>query len=155
MQTFMPGGIDFDESAKVLDVKRLNKQGLESYQILRVNAGLTKGWRNHPACLMWKGHESSLLDYTKAIYREISNRGYKTDLLEKIEDVYDTHFTKTSAPQWLNNDSVKITHRGRLFIKFPEHYPQYQYESEIYTEHVCCDRCSYYWPTHIENKVSS
>ena len=155
MQTFMPGGLDFDESAQALDVKRLNKQGLESYQIFRVNAGLTKGWKNHPACLMWKGHESTLLEYTEAIYREIAKRGYKTDLLEKIHDVYHSHFKQSPAPIWLGENRLKVTHRGRLHIKSPEQYPQYQPESENYTDYVCCDRCSYYWPTHIQGKVVS
>ena len=49
MQTFLPYR-DFRQSAEVLDSKRLNKQILEGYQILKVlNSDDPKAaWRNHP-----------------------------------------------------------------------------------------------------------
>jgi hypothetical protein len=52
MQTFLPYK-DFDQCAKTLDNKRLNKQILESYQILKVlsNQSSSGAWRNHPAVL--------------------------------------------------------------------------------------------------------
>jgi hypothetical protein len=45
MQTFLPFK-DFDQSAKALDNKRLNKQILEGYQILKVlsNDDPRAGW---------------------------------------------------------------------------------------------------------------
>jgi hypothetical protein len=48
MQVFM-SEYTFEESAKVLDNKRLVKQLLEGRQILAALAGQTKGWRSHPA----------------------------------------------------------------------------------------------------------
>jgi hypothetical protein len=61
MQTFLPYK-DFKKSAKVLDNKRLGKQRVEAFQILNILLGRTKtkGWRNHPAVLMWKGHSNAL-----------------------------------------------------------------------------------------------
>ena len=76
MQTFLPYS-DYDQVAQVLDNKRLNKQILESYQILKVLSGQspTGGWRNHPAVLMWKGHESELYKYAHRMMNEASLRG--------------------------------------------------------------------------------
>ena len=56
MQTFLPYA-DFNKSAEVLDNRRLNKQILEGYQILKVlgNPDPRAGWRNHPAVKMWRG----------------------------------------------------------------------------------------------------
>jgi len=57
MQTFMPYGSQYDQTAKCLDVKRLGKQRVETYQILKALLGESKGWRNHPATRMWEGYE--------------------------------------------------------------------------------------------------
>jgi len=64
MQTFLPYK-NYTKSAKALDNKRLNKQILEGYQILKVlsNNDPKAAWRNHPAVKMWRGHENSLWDY--------------------------------------------------------------------------------------------
>lgn len=147
MQTFIPEGSDFAKTAALLDFKRLNKQGVEIYQIMRINAGLTIGFKNHPACLMWKGHESTLYKYAEAIYTEIGLRGFKTNTMFKIQDVYRAYFTTTKTPEWLDDIRVIITHRGNLFRKFPEHYPQYANYKD-YLNYVCCERCNYFWPTH-------
>ena len=68
MQTFLPFQ-SYEESAESLDNKRLNKQILESYQILKVLSGQSASgaWRNHPAVLMWKNAEKSLLIYTNNV----------------------------------------------------------------------------------------
>ena len=61
MQTFLPYP-DKRTSLDVLDNKRLNKQILEGYQILKLLSDYSdkKAWAHHPAVLMWKGHEYSL-----------------------------------------------------------------------------------------------
>jgi len=53
MQTFLPYPSK-RESLDALDNKRLNKQILEGYQILKVLSGASPSgaWRNHPAVLM-------------------------------------------------------------------------------------------------------
>ena len=64
MQTFVPLTSTVDDIAKVLDNKRLNKQALEGWQILMTlleldpqgNHRVPKGWYNHPAVKMWRGH---------------------------------------------------------------------------------------------------
>lgn len=45
-------------------------------------------------------------------------------------------------------NSVTITHRGRLYEKAPDLYPQYEPEFNVYRKYVCCERCTYHWPTH-------
>lgn len=51
MQTFMPY-YNWDECAKVLDNKRLNKQKVEALQILKAINDPEYGWQNHPAVNM-------------------------------------------------------------------------------------------------------
>ena len=52
MQTFLPYA-NFEDSAKVLDWRRLGKQRVEADQILNIISGKTEklGWRNHPPVL--------------------------------------------------------------------------------------------------------
>ena len=83
MQTFLPYP-SFAESARVLDRARLGKQRVETYQILRANAGLTRGWVHHPAAVMWRGHSAALAEYGAAMCREWIERGYNDTLLDKI-----------------------------------------------------------------------
>ena len=54
MQTFLPYKT-FKQSAQVLDNKRLGKQRVEAYQILRALCGESKGWVHQPATVMWRG----------------------------------------------------------------------------------------------------
>jgi hypothetical protein len=80
MQTFLPYK-DYNQCAEILDNKRLNKQILESYQILKVLSGQSQSgaWRNHPAVLMWKNAEKSLRIYVNAMIKEARFRGIRTD----------------------------------------------------------------------------
>ncbi len=78
MQTFLPHS-DYEASAQTLDNKRLNKQILEGYQILKVLSGASESgaWRNHPAVLMWRGFERGLWAYIQAMIAEAKSRGIK------------------------------------------------------------------------------
>ena len=82
MQTFLPYS-DFEKSAKVLDYRRLGKQRVEGYQIMKALLNLTesKAWRNHPATAMWRGHEGALALYCKTMCEEWIRRGYNDSLL--------------------------------------------------------------------------
>jgi len=55
MQTFLPY-VNFAESAKCLDYRRLGKQRVEAKQILDVLNGKTTAWQNHPCVKAWKGY---------------------------------------------------------------------------------------------------
>lgn len=71
MQSFLVSTGSFDETAQVLDNKRLNKQTLEAWQCLMTmteldpqgNHRTPKGWSNHPVVKMWRGYETALLSY--------------------------------------------------------------------------------------------
>lgn len=157
MQTFLPYK-DFNKSAQALDNKRLNKQILEAYQILKVigNPDPKAAWRNHPAVKMWRGSEHVLFDYAMCMVREARKRGIRT---EKNKTNLVNLFMADSAawgfeyPEWWNDndaiDRVLTTHKANLFIKDSGYY--YDFESAVHDEHndPCCERCNYYWPTHL------
>ena len=156
MQTFLPYK-DFDMSAQALDSKRLNKQVLECYQILKVlsNPDPRAGWRNHPAVKMWRDHEVTLWNYTMAMVYEATDRGIKTDknlenltALHKAEGMY----WGFDEPAWFN-DSVKMakvnaTHKANLYKKDPLYYWHFGDAVNSKNNKPCCDRCQYYWVTH-------
>ena len=159
MQTFLPF-IDFDMSAQALDNKRLNKQVLEGYQILKVlgNPDPRAGWRNHPAVKMWRGSEAILWKYIMAMVAEANLRGIKTDknvanlkALKKSEGIY----WGKEQPKWFSDilvmNRVVTTHRANLYRKDPIYYIDFvNAVMDDYNE-PCCDRCQYYWVTHKEN----
>lgn len=154
MQTFLPYA-DFTESAKVLDSKRLNKQILEGYQILKVlnNPDPRAAWRNHPAAKMWRGHETILHQYVMAMADEADARGIKTDKnRENIKVLRNVtqKFWGIARPEWLDNinkiNRLTESHRANLYRKDPEFYFEFMHDKA----NPCCDKCQYYWVTHEE-----
>jgi len=152
MQTFLPYR-DFRESAEVLDSKRLNKQILEGYQILKVlNSDDPKAaWRNHPAVKMWRGAETTLYDYVITMADVATLRGIKTDKnLENINNLRNATRDRwgTNKPFWINSTPIinRLTesHRANLYRKDPEFY----FEFKDNDPNPCCDKCQYYWVTH-------
>ena len=157
MQTFLPFK-SFEDSAKALDNRRLNKQILEGYQILNVlsNDDPHAGWRNHPAVKMWKGHEKALLEYVFSCVREADKRGIKTD--KNVANIKALFLENSDSwgdglPQWfLDMDTmgrVVTTHRANLYRKDPIYYVDMFRAVADRNNEPCCERCSYYWPTHV------
>lgn len=156
MQTFLPSS-DFTACAQMLDSKRLNKQILEGYQILNVLSGKspTGGWRNHPAVLMWKGHEYYLHTYIAAMIYEAKLRGIKTDKNQENIENLETSCRQSwgvDSPSWLS-DKKKImriitTHKANLFRKDPIYYANFQTALFSIYNTPCCPTCQYYWVTH-------
>lgn len=118
MQTFLPYA-DFEKTATVLDMKRLGKQRVETMQI--VKAILTpeqRGWQNHPAVNMWRGHLGALLAYQTAIcYEWVANRGYKDTCLEKTEALLSNVPVSYDDPAWLGEDDIHTSHQSNLVQK--------------------------------------
>jgi len=161
MQTFLPYK-DFDQCAKTLDNKRLNKQILESYQILKVlsNQSSSGAWRNHPAVLMWKNAEKSLRTYANAMIKEARLRGIRTDGNEANLDALEAvsgHLWGTEKPVWSESyhiNRVNITHRANLYRKDRIYYAEFYKDTKSEENKSCCDKCLYYWTTHaIRNGV--
>jgi hypothetical protein len=158
MQTFLPFK-DFDESAQALDNKRLNKQVLEGYQILKVlsNPDPRAGWRNHPAVKMWRGFEHGLLDYVMAMVAEADKRGIKTDKnLENIEALVmsEGDYWGMGYPAWYHNDikmrRITTTHKSNLYRKDSIYYADFVDSVDNKDNQPCCERCNYYWVTHAD-----
>lgn len=117
MQTFLPYE-SFAFSAEVLDNKRLGKQRVEAFQILKA---LDKGefqcsecgesmsrrirfgycekldrpattrvtpWYNHPATQLWLGYEPALEMYIYAVCNEWKRRGFKDTIAARLDRRY-------------------------------------------------------------------
>jgi hypothetical protein len=138
MQTFLPYD-DFARSARVLDYRRLGKQRVETYQLLKALLDPNpKGWVNHPAAKMWRGHELRLVTYGVAICDEWLRRGYRDGCRDKILSYADrAPFTRdTWYPDWLGNEQFHASHRSNLLRKSPEFYSQYGWTESPDLEYI-------------------
>lgn len=114
---------DFRASAKALDNKRLGKQRVEAWQILQALQGKTKGWRNHPATIMWEGYEQSLIRYGITVCYEWTGRGFQDSLTVKFLDELVVGTFRN--PWWLGFEPLHKSHQSNLFRKDPIHYAEY------------------------------
>lgn len=105
-------------------MRRLGKQRVECYQILRTLTGISDGWKNHPATKMWRGHERLLSSYALIVCLEWRERGYKDTLLEKIQNEIVPRLSPNVLPRpsWLGNEDFHRSHRANLVRKDPTFY---------------------------------
>jgi hypothetical protein len=129
MQTFLPYA-DFDATARCLDDRRLGKQRVEAMQILNVLDGRTRGWRNHPAVLMWRGYEDALRLYMNACINEWVRRGRRNNMSL-------ANITEATMPHWLGDERVHSAYRAMLRRKDPSHYGTFNWTDEA---------DDYFWP---------
>lgn len=141
MQTFLPYS-DFRKSLETLDNRRLGKQRVEGYQILRGMFDLSQGWLHHPAVKMWRGHAPSLVDYTLTACEVWCERGFSDTTADKVYELdaeflsYEPH--DCVPPSWTTDPRVLDSHKAMLFHKDPIHYKQFaEYGAKIK---------EYYWP---------
>ena len=130
MQTYLPS-IYFDESATMLDWRRLGNQRKEARQVL--TAIQTRGgWFRHPAVQMWIGYEAALIEYGNVIILEWEARDYRNNmpLMDPGEVV---------LPPWLGDERVHSSHRANLLRKDPEWYGRFGWSEE--------PAKGYFWPT--------
>ena len=138
MQTYLPFP-DFGQCARVLDDRRLGKQRVECYQILRVLGGHTRAWRAHPAVLMWKGHRGALARYGIAVCREWRRRGFRDSLLPRLVRIAaGLHPRESRRPAWLGEAAVHAAYRAALLAKQPEWYSQFRWSET--------PQVAYIWP---------
>ena len=142
MQTFLPYS-DYAKSAKVLDNRRLGKQRVETLQIMKAILQPDYGWQNHPAVKMWRNHAVALLEYQVAICNEWTSRGYKDTCLEKtlaiVQPFLDDDATSYTAPNWVGDDAIHLSHRSNLLRKDAAHYGPL-FEAGL------SDKLPYIWP---------
>lgn len=161
MQTFIPLTSSVDDIAKVLDNKRLNKQALEGWQILMTlleldpqgNHRVPKGWVNHPAVKMWRGHEMALFMYVNAMVQEWLKRGFKSTIGAKAWATVQVAMQRKliteeiTAPAWLENsqifEQVASSHRIALLNKDYEWYSQFGWAEDTGTKP---ETYEYVWP---------
>lgn len=137
MQTFLPYQ-SFVESAKVLDMRRLGKQRVEGYQILRTLGGASSGWKNHPAVKMWAGYEKALAFYTLTMCEEWVRRGFMDTVASKVHGMILVDDI-TDFPKWLGDERLHKSHQSNLLRKDPAHYGKMGW--------LCPINLPYFWPT--------
>lgn len=129
MQTFLPVA-SFEETAKILDYRRLGKQRVEARQILNTILNNTNAWRNHPAVRMWRGFEPALLEYSNVMILEWIKRGYK-NTMEIIET--DKNLT---YPTWFGDEKFHSSHRSNLLRKDFKYYTKFGWNENISMPYV-------------------
>lgn len=137
MQTFLPFP-SYAASATCLDDKRLNKQIIEAYQILTGRLPNS----NHPACLMWRGHEFQLQEYALTLCVEYNARKERAhSLTEKIDSM---NFSDCDVPEWIYDKLFLASHRVNLLRKDATHYAHLR--RSIPTPDLDAYPTGYFWP---------
>ncbi len=122
MQTFLPFP-DLRASCVVLDDRRLGKQRVETFQILRALTWPEYAWKNHPAVRMWRGFLPALVEYGLENCREWTRRGYADSVAEQL-----LGWTGGQAPvgaplpPWFGLEPLHLSHRSALLRKDPAFY---------------------------------
>src|SRR4051794_7474190 len=149
MQTFLPCA-DFDQSARVLDGRRLGKQRVEAIQVLRALTVPGYGWRRHPAAAMWAGYEEALARYGLDVCAVWCSAGHADTCAATLaaDLAASTGMTtvRTQAqlqltgdlPPWLGEPSFHRSHQSALLRKDRDHY------GHIFTD--VADDLPYVWP---------
>lgn len=136
MQTFMPYP-DFRESVRCLDNKRLGKQRVEAFQILKVinRERTTGGFINHPIMKMWMGHTDALVLYMNMCIEEWIYRGFNNTM--KILSVD----SKIMLPKWIGDERVHSSHRANLLRKDYTFYSKYGWKEN----NIDYNSAPYFW----------
>lgn len=147
MQTFLPYD-DFQASLSCLDYRRLGKQRVECYQMLKtyIPSDTKKGWRNHPVTKMWSATPRALAYYGLLACDTWIAKGYKDTTKPKImalineiagpvdqetleRDYLDSLNNGGSfLPIWFGNKPYHDSHKSNLLRKDPVFYGQYGWD---------------------------
>ena len=117
MQTFLIGSSE--DTATILDDKRLFKQLLEGKQILDVIVSNKKAWSNHPAVRQWKDYPHYLFSYICSIRRELNTReiAMESKLFAQCNELIQNCDIVSTFPKWINRIDIHSSHRSRLLSK--------------------------------------
>ena len=119
-------------------------------------ASETGAWRNHPAVLMWKNAEVELYSYIQHMIYEANWRGIKTDKNAANLKILQREFSKNwqdNTPIWTKPQHMQrviTTHQANLYRKDPILYARYATAKDSEFNKPCCDKCLYYWATHVD-----
>jgi len=125
MQTFLPSS-SFEESAKWLDDRRLNKQILEArtiYEII-INNKASGAWVNHPITKMWRDYPEALSLYYNAClsqWKHVRCRNHKYRMIPIYK-------SSVILPSWLGDERLHSSHRANLLRKDYKFYSRYGWD---------------------------
>jgi hypothetical protein len=133
MQTFLPVA-SFEESARILDYRRLGKQRVEAAQLIKaITVG--SGWSNHPASKQWRGHLLLLCEYGVVMCHEWKRRGYEDNLLDVFRDA-SVDAPVVEDPKWLGLEVYHASHRSNLLRKDPLYYRKFGWSEPLNLPYV-------------------
>ena len=154
MQVFLPHGLT-RYSMRCLDNKRLGKQRVECLQILNALQGKSKGWRHHPATLMFYGAEEALRIMGDWAIAEWVKRGYKNNM-EPFSNYPTLRWESVPSeywPEWYSNEELRIkvkeSHRLNLLRKDFDYYFKQFFRSLVFCEPYtkeAAENAQYVWP---------
>jgi hypothetical protein len=122
VQTFVPYP-DLRASCVVLDDRRLGKQRVETFQILRALTWPEYAWKNHPAVRMWRGFVPALVEYGLESCREWTRRGYADSVAEQLLGWSGGQApVGAPLPPWWGLEALHLSHRSALLRKDPAYY---------------------------------
>lgn len=128
MQTFLPY-TDFKQSAECLDYRRLGKQRVEAFQILKAISDPAYGWQNHPCVKQWRAYPDALVAYYDVIVQEWIRRGYKNNMpLLNVKEYV--------KPWWLGYEEYHASHRSNLLRKNFEYYSRFGWVEDTTLDYV-------------------
>lgn len=131
IQTFLPYP-DLLKSVQCLDNKRLGKQRVEAYTILRVLEGQINAWQHHPAVKMWCGSLDCLRVYMSLCIIEWSKRGFNNSMRIVIP------MHSWDYPNWFGDKKFHNSHKSNLLRKDYDYYSRYNWNVP--------DNLPYVWP---------
>ena len=144
MQTFLPYE-SFEDTAKVLDYRRLGKQRVEGMQIIQTIEN-QNGWKNHPIVKMWTPYVPALKQYTNIIITEWIGRGYNNNM-----EFYD--IDNVEYPDWLGDKRFHASHRANLLRKDFDWYSQFEWTENSESPYLWKDTTGWYeQPTGQKNR---
>jgi hypothetical protein len=122
VQTFVPYP-DLRASCVVLDDRRLGKQRVETFQILRALTWPSYAWKNHPAVRMWRGFVPGLVEYGIENCREWVRRGYADSVAQQLLAWTGGRVPSGEPmPPWWGLEALHLSHRSALLRKDPAYY---------------------------------
>ena len=129
MNTFLPYA-NFRLSLKCLDNKRLGKQRVEAFQILKAIYLDRYGWQQHPCKRMWMQYPDALTEYMNTAIDVWMERGFKNSMRK-------CHVMGVVYPSWLGLPKFHDSHKSNLLRKDSVHYGKYGW--------TVSDSLPYYW----------
>lgn len=108
------------ETAMALDPLRLNKQIIETQQILDALNG-KKAWSNHPCTLQYRGHENWLQNYMSCLMH------YRNGSIERAKIC--SEWCNLEKPSF-HTEKYFDQMKRRLYTKDNNHYKQWEHLGE-------------------------